>query len=130
MKNNETWYEIPVTAISMRGFAGSKKADGSWEDKGFIFKSTNVKRVSCFKGLFYGEDGRAILVDNGEVSKYISLSLFPTYYSIYQDLIKSHADEKALFDFFETMEKETEFTVIQETDLQGTDLDCSRSIKL
>ena len=130
MKNNETWYEIPVTTISMPGFEGSKKADGSWKYTAFIFKRTNVKRVSCFNGLFYGEDGRAILVDNGGVSKYISLSLFPTYYSIYQELIKSHADEKALFDFFETMGKETEFTVIQETDLQGTDLDCSRSIKL
>lgn len=130
MKNNETWYEIPVTTISMRGFEGSKKADGSWKDRAFILKRTSVERVSCFNGLFYSEDGRALLIDNGEVSKYISLSLFPAYYSIYQDLVKSHADENALFDFFETMGKETEFTVIQETDLQGTHLDCSRSIKL
>lgn len=114
----------------MHGFTGSKKADGSWEDIAFILKSTSVERVSCSNGLFYSEDGRALLIDNGEVSKYISLSLFPTYYSIYQDLIKSHAKEDALLDFFETMGKETEFTVIQETDLQGTDLDCSRSIKL
>lgn len=130
MKNNETWYEIPVTTISMNGFTGSKKADGSWKDTAFILKRTSVERVACFNGLFYSEDGRALLIDNGEVSKYISLSLFPAYYSIYQDLVKSHADENALFDFFKMIKEETEFTVIQETDLQGTHLDCSRSIKL
>ncbi len=114
----------------MNGFTGSKKADGSWKDTAFILKRTSVERISCFNGLFYSEDGKALLIDNGEVSKYISLSLFPAYYSIYQDLVKSHADENALFDFFKMIKEETEFTVIQETDLQGTHLDCSRSIKL